>query len=875
MQLSVPRMTDGSAAAVALAAAPLLALAAGLAWAEPLASWSFDDDPPGVARDSGPAHLDGRVAGPQYVPGRDGHGRALSFAADGATVDFPAYSAFAFDGSASFAVSFWVRTSQADGFASVVMAKDRPGGGVGFSFCLGRRPGAISFEVWSWGRAKLIGRGSIADGKWHRVVGAYDAASERAFLAVDGAVEATAAVGRGGPKLIKLRLGDNVDSHQPFRGELDDVSIESGLPGDLSQQAERQSLWQLLTDEEVAAAQQAWLDRTAAPRFYQARTSREWKERAAQVRRHVLESLGLWPLPERLPLKVHYAGSIEHKAYTLRRVYWQTWPGYYASGWLYMPKKASFPAPAVLCPHGHWENGARHPVVQARCIGLATKGYVVLAADSVHVYNWSAGLVPLTAMTWNNIRGIDLLCSLPEVDPKRLGCTGCSGGAQQTFYLMAVEDRIDVAIPVCMVSEFRRILFTTWAHCTCNHVPGLLAATDTPEMTACFAPRPSLIITVTGDWTAWTKKEVFPEIKGVYDLFRAGGKTVCTEYDWGHDYSLPMREEAYAFLNKYLKGIEDPAEAKEPAHTPETLEAMNALDGPPAGALGPETAAVELVRRMGFDATTPGRGIRARLDGIRRSFMALTHEAGVRDGAAVRAVGEPKTVDGLRVERVVLTSEKETLVPAVVLTAARSRAQGRPAVLLLSPGGKADLLATRWGLAKALVAKGMVVCAADVRPYGELGANREPLDMDGVVVGRPELALGAHDARRVCAYLRTRPDVDPAQVAVVGFGEAGPMAIAAGVYDSKIAAVAALDIGDTYAARDRLPRCPRILTVGDLPQLAAALAPRPVWVAGAAQPKAFDWTAQAYAQAKAAGGFRLTASADDAEVVAWLERAGR
>jgi cephalosporin-C deacetylase-like acetyl esterase len=210
---------------------------------------------------------------------------------------------------------------------------------------------------------------------------------------------------------------------------------------------------------------------------------------------------------------VHVSGKLERDGYTVKRVYWQTWPGYYASGYLYEPEGLSGKAPGILHPHGHWENGARHPVVQSRLIALARKGYVGLVVDSVHAYDYYAGVTPLTIMTWNNIRGIDLLCSLPEVDPERIGCTGCSGGGQQTLYLMCVEDRLTAAVPVNLVSEARRIIAADMTHCPCNHVAGFLAETDETEASAVFAPRPTLYICVTQDWTRWFPQEGYPEIR--------------------------------------------------------------------------------------------------------------------------------------------------------------------------------------------------------------------------------------------------------------------------------------------------------------------------------------------------------------------------
>jgi len=783
----------------------------------------------------------------------------------------PKSERYAFDSSESFCISFWLRTTYRR-FCSFIMTKDRPGGRVSYSFCLGRERRRISFELWSWATVKLVSRDEIADGQWHHVQGAYDAASNQAFLIVDGKVEAARKVGKGGPKEVMLRLGDNVDAHQQFYGDLDDVMIASGIPEVLSPIIEAHQRWSLLTKGEISQAQDRYLERMGRPRFRKVKSADEWREHAAAARQQVLECMSLWPLPDRLPLKTHIAGSIEHDAYTLKRIYWQTWPDYYASGYLYLPKKAELPAPGILCPHGHWRGGLRNEVVQARCISLATKGYVVLAVDSVHVYNWAAGLVPMTVMCWNNIRGVDLLCSLPEVDAGRLGVTGCSGGGQQTFYLMALEDRLDVAIPVCMVSEWRRILATNWHHCRCNHVPGILTRSDTPELAACFAPRPALLICVTGDWTKWLPKEGFPAIKSVYDLFGATDRVRCTQYKSGHAYSRPMREEAYGWLNQWLKGTSDTAFAKEPEHVPETPERLKQLDGPPQGRKHASTIAAEILERGGFDESPARADVVARLRKIRDGFVALTHERGVEDVTEAKAMGDPEVIDGCHVERFVITSEQEIPVPTVVVYGRGKRP--RPAVVLVEPDGKAALLTARWELVTDLADQGFVVCAVDPRPFGEHGVNRAAHDMNGIVFGRPELAVAAHDLKCVAGWLRSREDVDDARVSCVGFGDGAVVAIAAGLYDEGLAQIGALGLGDTYRSRDRLPRCPRVLSVGDLPQLVAALAPRPVWIQGVNQPKAYDWTRGAYRERGVLERFKMTdAQPAEPDIAAWL-RAG-
>ncbi len=385
--------------------------------------WPLDEGRGTEARDASAHSEPFRIVGAQWVEGRSGS--ALLFGGADDHADLPVSATYAFSSRDSFAIDLWLRTTRPD-FCTPVIARD--GAEVSFSFTIGRSPGRIAFELWSWPRVRLLSRTEVADGEWHHVVGAHDAKTGQACLVVDGKLEAVGAPGQGGPAKVQLRLGDNIGARQPFKGEIDEFRIMRAVPDPVEAALARQAEWALLGQDRVRAMQQAYLDRMARPRNPHAASLAQWEARRERVRRHVLDSLGLLPLPERVPLKVHVSGELDRDGYIVKRLYWRTWPHYYASGYLYMPKALQGPAPAILNPHGHWAQGSREPKVQARLISLARKGYVCLVVDSVHAYDYYSGITPISVMTWNNVRGLDLLSSLPEVDPERIGCTGCSGG---------------------------------------------------------------------------------------------------------------------------------------------------------------------------------------------------------------------------------------------------------------------------------------------------------------------------------------------------------------------------------------------------------------------------------------------------------------
>ena len=818
----------GAIAAVGMVAA-LTAAAAG----EPprlVGRWSSGAEDGALLRDEAGVRP-GRISGAEWDVAADRP--ALRFAGDQARVDLPRDAAYAFDHTESFTVELWLRTEQAE-FATPLMARDGPGGTVSFSFVLNRRPDRVAFELWSWQRVKLISRTRVADGEWHHVVGVYDADDNRAALFVDGGLEAVGVVGSGGPREVNVRLGNNIDAHQPYRGWLADLAIWSGVSDERRAAMADSARWQVMSDEQQREMLQGYLDRLMPVHSMDYPDLRTWEERRLEVRRHVLRSLGLDPLPERLPLRPTITATLERNGYVVHRLWWQTWPDVWASGYLYLPAEIKAPAPAVLCPHGHWEHGAKNPVVQTRCIVLAKMGYVVLAVDSVHVHQYEIGLTPLSVMTWNNIRALDYLLERGDVDPERIGCTGCSGGGQQTIYLMAIEDRIKAAVPVCMVCYFKRILAIDSAHCHCNHVPQMMRHTDKPEMCAVFAPRPALFLCVTQDWTKWFPEDGFPDIAGVYELYGARERTDVQQWEWKHDYNQEMRERAYGWFERWLRG-RDVTTVPEPEVQTEEVATLANMGGPPEGAQPVIEVRHDYVARLGFptiaaaDKADQRKALFARRELLAELLAESTLPREKPDSERLRRrkLG-PHTAQLLTIE-----TEAGVSVPAAYVAAEKPGASG---VVLACPDGFASLmLGGEASPVAQLAEEGWAVLAVDPRFYGEWGQFRQPWTLTGLLIGRDVAAMAACDLRAAAAWLGAQRRVDPAQVYCVAEGPLGVSALLAAALDQGIAGVSVTQAGGLYRDRADHPPIGRLLTVADLPEVVELIAPRPVWLSGVAE----------------------------------------
>jgi putative membrane-bound dehydrogenase-like protein len=284
-------------------------------------------------------------------------------------------------------------------------------------------------------------------------------------------------------------------------------------------------------------------------------TSNAWSARRKELREEFLKGAGLWPLPERKPLNVIIHTRREFDGYSVENVAVETMPGFFCTGNLYRPLKQEKPGPGILCPHGHFKPlGRMRPEQQIRCAQFARQGATVFSYSMV---GWQDSQqtthedpLVLALQTWNSIRALDYLCSLPEVDTNRLGVTGASGGGTQTFFLAALDERVRASAPVVIVYPW-----TEPDGCKCEGGMPVMqkAQTDAIELSASVAPRAQLLISCGNDPTSDFPQVGFPFIQQVYALH---GKSNLVENvhlpNEGHDYGPSKRKAVYAFFAKHL-----------------------------------------------------------------------------------------------------------------------------------------------------------------------------------------------------------------------------------------------------------------------------------------------------------------------------------
>ncbi len=680
--------------------------------------------------------------------------------------------------------------------------------------------------------------------------------------------------------------------------------------------------------------------------FQVAETKRDWNRRAVALRTQMKVSLGLWPEPTREALNVVVHSKTDRGDYTVEKAYFESLPGFYVTGSLYRPVGVTGKRPAVLCPHGHWSNGrfydagvesvkkqigekgekflegGRSPL-QARCVQLARMGCVVFHydmlgyADSVQLSyqlvhkfgkqrpemnalkNWGFYSTQAEAnfqhmmglQTWNSIRAIDFLESLPDVDPKRIAVTGGSGGGTQSFVLAAVDKRPAVAVPAVMVSTAMQ------GGCTCENCCLLRVGTGNVEMAALISPRP-LLVTAADDWTKEMPTKGFPELQAHYKLMGIPDRvSLFAAVQFKHNYNSQSRHAMYHWLNKHLEiGQKEPIEERDYKRlTTAEMGVWDSKHPKPTGGDDYERTLLRLLtndtrKQLGALVPQDKAGLEKYCDVVGVAIDTMISRRLLKPGQVeYDQTGKSDKGDYLEILGTLDYKQDETHKEQLPIVFLYPKQASDKAVIWLDGDGKAGLYnedgSLRGPVAK-LIAKGVTILGVDLLMQGEFLKPGEtykrtrkvtnPREFAGFTFGYNStlFARRVQDAVAAISYIRGH-ELAPETLCLVGVNGMGPVAIAAraqarDVVDRLVADTGGFRFGKLTDFHD-VNFLPGGAKYDDLPGMLAVAAPSDVWLAG--EKKVPEIVAAAYRAAGKGRGVTIYKGEQKAVVeegVKWL-----
>jgi dienelactone hydrolase len=639
------------------------------------------------------------------------------------------------------------------------------------------------------------------------------------------------------------------------------------------------------------------------------KTRADWEKKRPEFRRQFFDMLGLWPLPPRTDLHAAITGKVETDLFTVEKLHFQSSPGLYVTANLYVPKRAKLPAPAILYVCGHANtvidkvsygskvNYQHHPA------WFASHGYVCLILDTLELgeipgehhgtyrrgmWWWQElGYTPAGIECWNAMRALDYLETRKEVDAKRIGVTGRSGGGATSWWLAAADDRPQCIVPVAGITDLYSHLIEGVAprlrdgvisgHCDCMYFVNTYRWDFSRVMALC-APRPLLLGNSDAD-------DIFPvagyrrladKVRRVYDLYGAADRFQLLETKGPHKDTPELRIGTFRWMNRWLTNDRSEVHDDEVAKlTPQQLKVFDRL---PADAINAtihesflKAAKIELPQAPAVTRDWwMGRAPELRKELSKRVFHnwpdkppplnARLAQDVKHDGLRLRAC-DFVSEDQVELRLWLMTAEKVDKPTLVVLNALNEAGWQEwigdlgPAFkealqLAKEPKQDADrfrqnekmLQSQKWAFA-AVTPRGIgptrwsEVSPFDGKPNGNQIRRRFAL------LGQTLDGQRVWDVRRALACLRTVPDLKGVPLWLQGKNDMAGIALYASLFEPD---VARLDLWHPPASHREGPIFLNVLRVLDMPQAVALAFPRKVrlYVKDDDEAKAWEWPMQ-------------------------------
>jgi len=597
--------------------------------------------------------------------------------------------------------------------------------------------------------------------------------------------------------------------------------------------------------------------------------------RQKELRAFFVRSLG--DLPERTPLNARVAGTLKREGYRVEKVLFESRPNHHVTANFYVPDGKP-PFPGVLLPCGHSDNGKAAEAYQRACILLARSGMAVLCYDPIGqgerfqlldpmgkpvlrgtTEHTMAGIGALLVgrqeasdRIWDGFRALDYLASRVEVDPERLGCTGNSGGGTMTAYLMALDDRIAVAVPSCYITSLERLFATIGPQDAEQNITGQVAAgMEHADYVTMRAPKPTLLSVGTRDFFdingSW---DTFREVKLIYGRLGYGERVDLFESDEEHGFTRPRRVATARWLRRWLLKADDAVDEPDfPIATDAELQCTRSgqvlRDFPhEVSVFDFNTAQEKMLRTLRLFATAQLSNAEFR-SGVMRALNMSGWRAKVVPPRVLETRHNHETV----VRKLVYDVEKHLSIPAIEITGT-GRAGSLPTLVKIGADWQKELAHARDLGGSAALHRRLIL--VDPRGMGETtpdhGRDRGPSPFGAdwreaflaLHLDRPLLSRRVADVLTILESLVAEPggNRDDAGFELIGIGPAGLVVLHAAILDERglikkvgleRSLVSWSEVIEHKMSRGQLASVvPSVLGLYDLPNLAARLAPRPL-----------------------------------------------
>ena len=583
--------------------------------------------------------------------------------------------------------------------------------------------------------------------------------------------------------------------------------------GASAERTDRYALEHYLTD----IAEEHWSARRTT--LANLKSAADVTARANYVRAEFIKAIG--GLPEtRTPLNARITGTLVRDGYKIEKLIYESLPGFFVTANVYVPTNTPGPFPAILGTSGHAAVGKALPAYQTAFIALAKRGNLVLAYDPpvqgerIEYLKLPSGkqralghITPglqclLTGGTvaryflWDGMRAVDYLLTRSDVDPKRLGAAGNSGGGTQSAFLGVVEPRLAAVAPSCYWTSWEQlwILPASGPQDSEQVVPNSIKnGLGFSDLAIAFAPKPIRMLTATRDFfPVEGARDSYGQAKPAFALLGAAEKLDYFEYDDAHGWSQPRREATCQWFDQWFFGRNDPVtepadiKPEDPAtlHCTTTGDVVSALQSKTVQMLNQDLAERQLAKRTIIEAATPARA---------REIVAARLGMKLQRSAPTATVVQRETLSGYAHEKIALVPEIGINLEVDIFLPP-SPAKSRAAVILARErtgldGPLLDLEAKAWVDAGHVVAitplRGTLVMPEKADGFWQ---ERYRTAMRAILIGKTMSGMRTADLLAVHDYVSSRPELGE-RVVVVGRRNLGVVALYAAALEPKISRV--------------------------------------------------------------------------------------